>query len=164
MLSATSSNMNSNAGSSAEEVPSLRPSTTYLCISCQVSFPDGQQQRIHMKEPWQYVWIASTVVKMTRVDTQTVYTTSSGALPHYRQYPAIYSIRKSGRYQSSPNRLSAIVATTRKRRQTMEPKKAHRHSNAYSALSASQATPSAWKETSSTCIPSTPCLSPTRIR
>jgi pre-60S factor REI1 len=31
------------------------PSTNYSCVSCQISFQTGQEQRAHMKEPWQYV-------------------------------------------------------------------------------------------------------------
>ncbi|KAK6514661.1 hypothetical protein TWF281_004859 [Arthrobotrys megalospora] len=30
----------------------LSASTSYLCNSCQISFKTGQEQRIHMKEPW----------------------------------------------------------------------------------------------------------------
>ncbi|KAF2094757.1 hypothetical protein NA57DRAFT_45665 [Rhizodiscina lignyota] len=46
MLSATSSNLD------AEQSPFPLPSTTYLCTTCHISFQNGQEQRIHMKEPW----------------------------------------------------------------------------------------------------------------
>ncbi|KAJ9634507.1 hypothetical protein H2199_008964 [Coniosporium tulheliwenetii] len=52
MLSATSSNLGTNADNYPEQSPSPLPSTTYLCTSCQISFQNGQEQRIHMKEPW----------------------------------------------------------------------------------------------------------------
>ncbi|KAF2278503.1 uncharacterized protein EI97DRAFT_492946 [Westerdykella ornata] len=35
-----------------ESHSTLVPSKRYLCTSCQVSFHDGQEQRVHMKEAW----------------------------------------------------------------------------------------------------------------
>jgi pre-60S factor REI1 len=31
------------------------PSANYSCVSCKISFQTSQEQRAHMKEPWQYV-------------------------------------------------------------------------------------------------------------
>ncbi|RDW57324.1 hypothetical protein BP5796_12774 [Coleophoma crateriformis] len=36
----------------AEQSPAPLPSTTYSCTSCQISFQDGPEQRVHMKAPW----------------------------------------------------------------------------------------------------------------
>ncbi|KAF2794393.1 hypothetical protein K505DRAFT_374655 [Melanomma pulvis-pyrius CBS 109.77] len=52
MLSTTSSKLGTDADDHTEQSPSLLPSTTYLCTSCKISFQNGQEQRIHMKEPW----------------------------------------------------------------------------------------------------------------
>ena len=62
MFSATSSNLGTNADNYAGQSPSPLPSTSYLCTSCQISFQNGQEQRIHMKEPWQYVEIDTSMV------------------------------------------------------------------------------------------------------
>ena len=54
MVGGTSSD--NNDGNHAEQsLPTPLTSTTYSCTSCQISFQNGQEQRIHMKEPWQYV-------------------------------------------------------------------------------------------------------------
>lgn len=45
---ATATNNNEQQGSS-----NLVPSSNYSCNTCHVSFKDGQQQRIHMKEALQ---------------------------------------------------------------------------------------------------------------
>ncbi|KAH8727243.1 C2H2 type zinc-finger-domain-containing protein [Phaeosphaeriaceae sp. PMI808] len=52
MLSTTSSDLGTNTNKHAEQSPSPLPSRNYLCTSCQISFPNGQEQRIHMKEQW----------------------------------------------------------------------------------------------------------------
>lgn len=62
MLSATSSTFGTNANNHTEQSPSPLLSTTYSCTSCQISFQDGQEQRIHMKTPWQYVKNIMTMV------------------------------------------------------------------------------------------------------
>lgn len=57
MLSATTSGLGDNADH-VEPSPSPVPfktSTTYSCAACHISFQNGQDQRTHMKEPWQYV-------------------------------------------------------------------------------------------------------------
>ena len=159
MLSATSSNLGTNADKRAEQYPSLLPSTTYLCTSCQISFQNGQEQRIHMKEPWQYVEIDTTMVYISRIDIRTAYTTSSGALHHYRRSPSMHSTYRSRKRLTSARHLPA--AATRRSR-TTRASKAHRPSNDCSAAGASQATTPASQRTSSTCVQPTGCPSQTR--
>lgn len=36
-------------------------STTFFCTTCQIAFQNGQEQRVHMKDPWQYVKSTSPV-------------------------------------------------------------------------------------------------------
>ncbi|KAK6513169.1 hypothetical protein TWF506_009334 [Arthrobotrys conoides] len=47
----TATNLGATADTTTESHSTL-PSTNYLCTSCQISFGDSQEQRIHMKEPW----------------------------------------------------------------------------------------------------------------
>ncbi|KAH7115246.1 C2H2 type zinc-finger-domain-containing protein [Dendryphion nanum] len=53
MLGTTSANLVTNTDDHANQSPSpIKTSTNFLCTSCQISFQDGQEQRIHMKESW----------------------------------------------------------------------------------------------------------------
>ncbi|KAF3902090.1 hypothetical protein ABW21_db0201865 [Orbilia brochopaga] len=53
MADTTSANLGAGTDNQAAQTPSPQlVSTNYLCTSCQISFQNGQEQRIHMKEPW----------------------------------------------------------------------------------------------------------------
>jgi len=166
MLSTTSSILDTNADNHAEQSRYPLPSSTYLCNSCQISFQNGQEQRIHMKEPWQYVEIDTTTVQTSRIDIRTASTTSSGALRHYRRFPPMHSTNRSGKRLKSarhlPTREAAAAAVATRRSRTTRVSKAHRPSNVCSATWHLPATTPASPQTSSTCVQPTGCSSQTR--
>ncbi|RDW63365.1 hypothetical protein BP6252_10910 [Coleophoma cylindrospora] len=57
----------------AEQSPAPLPSTTYSCTSCQISFQDGPEQRVHMKTPWQYVEINAPRSTSQELTSNSVY-------------------------------------------------------------------------------------------
>lgn len=68
-----------NTNDHAEQSPIPQISTRHLCTSCQLTFADASEQRIHMKEPWQYVEANIPLFIVQRLTLNTACTISSGA-------------------------------------------------------------------------------------
>ncbi|KAK6337168.1 hypothetical protein TWF718_009952 [Orbilia javanica] len=49
---ATATSLGADTATTSSNTESFSTSTNYLCSSCQISFRDSQEQRLHMKEPW----------------------------------------------------------------------------------------------------------------
>ena len=143
--------LNANADGHAEQSPFPTPSNRYSCTLCHVSFCNNQEQRVHMKEPWQYVeyqfFLFTNMI--LRIDISSAYTTSKGGLPPYPQSPSMHSKAISRSRMTSTSHLSAPL--TRKVPTTLGTNTPHHPSTASSAPQISQTPTPVSPRMSNTC-------------
>ncbi|KAJ9607494.1 hypothetical protein H2200_007572 [Cladophialophora chaetospira] len=60
----SSSEVGTNVDIPTEQPRSPLPSTSYSCTSCQIAFQNGQEQRVHMKQPWHVFNIKRRVAEL----------------------------------------------------------------------------------------------------
>lgn len=171
MVTGTTTSLNGNDNTNSEHNVPLLPSTKYSCTSCQVTFHDGQQQRAHMKDPWQYV-LGATACFCSATNITTACATSNDALnlfllsrsrfskqPHSRKRPQWAGVLQI------PTIGKLNLTTPAKRTSQMKgPNSRFLLSRVFSATTRlpvmTQASPPIWN----TWLPSTDCSSKTRRR